>query len=109
MTEEFWRNSQFSIARFYGQIRICGQEYVILNKYGQTIFETSIPAGDPADLVRKDFVGFYKKLGRDRFIQILKDNSPSIAEELKKVYKAAVDEMRPSAKGSVQAGSLFDD
>ena len=32
MTEEYWANSQLSIARYYGHIRFMGHEYVIVNK-----------------------------------------------------------------------------
>ena len=80
MAEEYWANSQFSIARYYGGINFSGHEYSIVNKQGMTVAEISrkypnndmaIPAGEPADLVRKDFIPLYKKLGRDVFVEIL--------------------------------------
>ena len=37
MTEEFWANSEFSIARYYGRIKINSNEYIIVNKEGKDI------------------------------------------------------------------------
>ena len=79
-TEEQWRNSQLSIARFYGGVTINSAEYVILNKDGKDIFECSkeaellgqneaIPAGEPADLVNVRFKREYRKLGREKFLE----------------------------------------
>lgn len=99
MTEEFWVNSQFSIARFYGRIKVDGHEYVIVDKRGKDIVECSLEAGmqgrdkaiepgEPADLCRVDFVPIYRKLGRDAFFQLLKDHpevdSPKKAREILK-------------------------
>ena len=85
MAEQFWANSQFSIARNTGRIRVDGQEYVICNKDGKDIFECSrdaekagrekaIEPGEPADLVRTDVLPIYRKLGRDAFIRFCKEN-----------------------------------
>jgi hypothetical protein len=89
MTEEYWANSQFSVARYYGGIQINGKIYKIVNKQGATIFELSNPnspyyvgdgdkkaiePGEPADLVMEEWIPIYKKLGRDRFIEIVKKN-----------------------------------
>ena len=85
MTEEFWRNSQFSMARYYGKISIEGKEYVIVNKDGKDIFQCSAEAakagrkkaiepGEPADLCRREFVPIYRKMGREKFLQFIKDN-----------------------------------
>ena len=85
MTEEFWRNSPFSIARYYGRISIEGKEYVIVNKDGKDIFQCSaeaakmgrekaIESGEPADLCQRDFVPIYRKMGREKFLQFIKDN-----------------------------------
>lgn len=40
--------------------------------------------GEPCDLVREDFIKYYRKLKRDRFIAILKEHPHVSAEELKK-------------------------
>ena len=41
MTEEYWANSQFSVARYTGAITIGGTRYVIVDKTGRDIFELS--------------------------------------------------------------------
>lgn len=98
MTEEYWISSPFSAARFYGSIRISGHEYYIVDKRGRDLWECStaadragsdkaIPPGEPADLVRKDFIPYYKKLGRDRFLEVLKANPTAADEKLKEIYK----------------------
>ena len=98
MAEEYWANSQFSIARYYGQIKIGEHIYVIVNKEGKDIFECSAEAdkvgrekaiepGEPADLVRQDFVKHYRRLGRDRFLEVLKQNQRTSDKELQKIYK----------------------
>ena len=110
MEEEYWRNSQFSIAKYYGRINvnIGGEtiEYVIVNKEGKDIFECSAEAektgrdkaiepGEPADLVDKRYVPAYRKMGRDAFIKMIKrhhDLTPEIAMELADSY------MKPKSK-----------
>lgn len=83
MTEEFWANSQFSVARYYGSINVDGHRYVIVDKTGRDIFELSAAAekegreqaiapGEPCDLIREDFIPLYKKHGREKFIEVLK-------------------------------------
>lgn len=82
MTEEVWANSQLSIARYYGGIHIDGYDYIIVDKLGRDLYECSFAAkkegrqkaiepGEPADLIRKDFLRLYRSLGRDKFIEIL--------------------------------------
>lgn len=76
MTEEFWMNSMFSIARFYGGIRVQDKEY-ILN------YQTH-------DLIRKDFLKTYQKVGRDKVIAMLKEGkSKEEIEEYAKSIKPA--------------------
>lgn len=85
MAKEFWENSQLSIARYYGRIRLGNWEYVICNKDGKDISACSLEAekagrtkaiepGEPADLVRFDVLPIYHKLGRAGFLQFCKDN-----------------------------------
>ena len=64
MTENQWANSQFSIAKYYGGVRINGM---------------AIPPGEPVDLVLVEWIPIYKKLGRDRFIEII-DTGVSLEE-----------------------------
>ena len=98
MAEEFWINTQLSVVRHYGHVSFRGHVYVIVNKEGKDIFECSIEAekddretaiepGEPADLCRRDFIKYYRKLGRDRFLEVLKDNRYSSDKELKKIYE----------------------
>ena len=104
MEEGFWRNSQFSIAKYYGEINvnIGGEtiEYVIVNKEGKDIFECSLEAekagrdkaiepGEPADLVDKRYIPAYRIMGREAFIKMLKEQpelTPKIAMKLAKSY-----------------------
>ena len=100
MTEEFWANSQFSIARYCGRIIVDGHVYIIVDKRGRSIFACSMEAerlgrkqaiepGEPADLCRTDFVPLYKKLGRDAFLKFIKDH-PEIdsVKKAKEILKA---------------------
>lgn len=84
MTEEYWATSPFSIARYYGGIKVDGVDYVIVNKEGKDIYECSIEAekagrekaiepGEPADLIDRRYIPMYKKLGRDKFIEWVKE------------------------------------
>ena len=88
--EEVWANSQMSIAKYYGCLVLNGKEYKIVNKDGITVEELSnplsehyvgkdkyaIPPGEPADLVMKDWIPVYKKLGRDETIKLIKERVP---------------------------------
>ncbi len=98
MTEACWRNSQLSIARFYGGINFNGHEYIIVNKDGKDLFQCSVEAkkagrvnaiepGEPADLIRKDFQPLYRKFGRDKFITLLKEHEEiENPKDLRKLY-----------------------
>lgn len=111
MAEEYWRNSQLSIARFYGSIKFNGFEYSIVNKAGITVFELSvqdskhymqgdkiIQPGEPCDLVRNDFIPFYAALGRDAFLSVLKANQYADEKALKAIFKEKKKESKPVAK-----------
>ena len=84
ITEEFWANSQLSIARYYGQIKMNDKEYVIVNKEGKDVFELSVIAekegkeraiepGEPCDLCLRSLVPSYRKLGRDRIMELIRE------------------------------------
>lgn len=86
MAEEYWADSHFSIARYYGRIQFNNNIYVIVDKRGHTIFECSVEAdklgkemaiapGEPADLVMAQYILIYRKLGREKFLNWLKDES----------------------------------
>ena len=77
-------NSQFSIARFYGGINLDGRQYIIVDKLGRDLLECSkiaekegrdkaIEAGEPADLILATLQKAYKKLGRERIIELIKE------------------------------------
>lgn len=85
MAESYWANTPFSIVRYSGRISVGGHEYVIVDKRGHDIFECSFEAqnagrekaiepGEPADLCRTDFVPIYRKLGREKFLQFIREN-----------------------------------
>lgn len=97
MTEEYWANSQFSIARYYGGIKINGKEYIIVDKNGVDVFKLSeiaekegkdkaIEPGEPCDLVLKSLVPAYKKLGRDKIIELIRQGKTE--KEIKEIVKA---------------------
>ena len=101
MPESFWMNSQLSIARHYGRVSKNGKVWVIVNSRGMDLFECSyeaerlgrdkaIPAGEPADLVRQDFVKYYRKLGRDKFLEVLREHPNATNKELTAIYKEMV-------------------
>ena len=96
MTEDFWANSQLSIARYYGEITFNGRKYIIVDKLGRDLYECSaiaeregrekaIEPGEPADLVLATLRFAYRKLGRDRIIELIKDGKTE--EEIKALAK----------------------
>lgn len=98
MDESYWANSQLSVARLYGQVRLNGVEYIIVNKEGKDIYECSVEAeragrqkaiepGEPADLIDKRYIKLYKKMGREKFLQMLKEFQVSSPQEAEKIYK----------------------
>lgn len=107
MEESYWRNSHLSVAKYYGgvSINVTGKtrEYLVVNKEGITLQELSdpsskhyvgdenmaIPSGEPVDLIDKEFIKYYKMLGRDKFISILKEHNLSSIPELKKIFASA--------------------
>lgn len=86
MAKEYWMDSQFSAARFYGEIKINGITYAVCDKRGATLFELSmtrspwydpnakqaIPPGEPADLVQIKWVPVYKALGREKLLAVIR-------------------------------------
>lgn len=93
MTEDYWANSQLSIVRYTGQMKWNGVTYVICNKEGKDIFECSFEAkkegrekaiepGEPCDLIDQRYLPVYRKLGREAFIELIKEHqdlTPEIA------------------------------
>ena len=96
MTEELWSNSQLSIARYYGEIICNGRKYIIVDKNGRDIYECSaiakregrekaIEPGEPADLILSTLRFAYRKLGRDRIIELIKQGKTE--DEIKALAK----------------------
>ena len=96
MTEEFWANSQLSIARYYGEITLNGRKYIIVDKHGRDIYECSaiadkegrekaIEPGEPADLILSTLRFAYRKLGRERIIELITEEKTE--EEIKALVK----------------------
>ena len=90
LTKESWMNSQLSVAKYSGGIHLtCDggkkRTFLIVNKEGKELNQVSIPAGEPADLVDKEFIPFYKKLGRTLFICIVQANPLASRKELKDI------------------------
>lgn len=102
--EGYWRNSQFSIAKYYGgvNVNIDGEniEYLIVNKEGKDLFECAeeadkagremaIEPGEIADLVDRRYIPAYRKMGRKAFIEMIEEHqdlTPEIAMELAEKY-----------------------
>lgn len=80
MTKEFWLNSQFSIARFYGGIHINETRYIIM--------------GSEQDLVDDRFAKYYNKLGREKFMQILEQNNHADKGFVMQVMKDSLNAMK---------------
>ena len=118
MPEEFWMNSQLSVARHFGRVSNDGKVWWIVNSRGMDLFactyeaeklgrDKAIPAGEPADLVRQDFLKYYRKLGRDRFLEVLKFYGPHNDEKkLKEYMKLAIEDGK--RKSDVELKDLFE-
>ena len=76
MTKEYWLDSQFSIARFTGGIKLNGVEYWVV--------------GEERDLIDSDFEKYYTKLGRDEFMRILEQNKHADKETVMRLMKEAL-------------------
>ncbi len=105
MTKEAWMNPHLSVARLTGGITVNGYKYIIVNKEGKDLMQCSYEArkegrskaiepGEPADMVRYDFLEYYKKLGREKFIGILKENSHAGSKTLETLLREAMANMK---------------
>lgn len=103
LTKEAWMCSCFSVAKYAGGITVTDEKgkqrtLLVVNKTGKDLTKVGIPAGEPADLVDKEFIPLYVKLGRDNFIKIVKENPLLSRKDLKKVLSEAADEMKAAKK-----------
>ena len=88
--KESWMNSQLSIAKYSGCVQVLGEggkkrTFFIVNKEGKDLTQAGISEGEPADLVDKEFIPLYKKLGRTLFIGIVQANPLASRKELKDI------------------------
>ena len=118
MTEEYWANSQFSIARHTGCIKTFGAIYYIVNKEGKDLFECSdeadregreyaIAPGEPCDLVMDKFIPYYREIGRDKFLEVLKANSTTPEADIEKIYQD-LSGIHPKAKKNSKKRRKYD-
>lgn len=89
-TKESWLRSQLSVAKYSGGVQIADEDgkkrtFLIVNKEGKDLNQVSIPASEPADLIDKEFIPLYKKLGRSLFIGIVQANPLASRKELKDI------------------------
>lgn len=94
IAKEAWLCSQLSIAKYSGGIDISDEEngtrhFLVVDGKGQPYQGNLIPSA-PADLVDKEFIPFYRKLGRDKFISIVSREPLASRKGLKQILSAAV-------------------
>lgn len=122
LTKESWMNSPLSVAKYSGGVQVTGEggkkrTLLIVNKEGKDLYQVGIPSGESADLIDKEFIPLYKKLGRDLFISIVNANPLISRKDLKErltqaaeVKKGYEEEMKKARKEKEkrQNPSLFD-
>lgn len=96
LTKDSWMNSYLSVAKYSGGVQVTGEDgktrtLLIVNKEGKDLTQVGIPTGEPADLVDKEFIPLYKKLGRVLFIAIVEANPSVSRKELKAILTEAAD------------------
>lgn len=108
LTKESWMNSYLSVAKYSGGVQVTGEDgktrtLLIINKEGKDLTQVGISPGEPADLVDKEFIPLYKKLGRDLFISIVNANSLVSRGELKNILTEAVEEKKKNEEAEKKA------
>lgn len=95
MAKEFWLASQLSVAKYSGGCQAWGHEYLVMP---QTY-----------DLLRSDFIPQYRKLGRERFLQLLKDHPSESATDLKRIMQEEIrqSKSKPASANIPTEGDLF--
>ncbi len=94
IAKEAWLCSQLSIAKYYGGIDISDEEngtrhFLVVDGKGQP-YQGRLSPREPADLVDKEFLPFYRKLGRDKFISIVSREPLASRKGLKQILSAEV-------------------
>ena len=122
LTKESWMNTQLSVAKYSGGVQIVDEggkkrTFFVVNKDGKDLTQTGIPEGEPADLVDKEFIPLYKKLGRTLFICIVQANPLASRKEWKdirtesakvKAWGEKAEKKARKEKEEKQNPSLFD-
>ena len=122
LTKESWMNTQLSVAKYSVGVQIVDEggkkrTFFVVNKDGKDLTQTGIPEGDPSDLVDKEFIPLYKKLGRTLFICIVQANPLASRKELKdiltesakvKAWGEKAEKKARKEKEKKQNPSLFD-
>ena len=95
-TKESWMNTQLSVAKYSGGVQIVDEggkkrTFFVVNKDGKDLTQADISEGEPADLVDKEFIPLYKKLGRTLFIGIVQANPLASRKELKDILTEAAE------------------
>lgn len=106
--KESWMNSQLSVAKYSGGVQVVGEggkkrTFFIVNKEGKDLTQAGIPEGEPADLVDKEFIPLYKKLGRTLFIGIVQANPMASRKELKDILTKQAEEKALGEKAEKEA------
>ena len=79
MTYECWANSQFSVARYTGGLRINGHDYILAFEHENRY---------TPDLLRADWQTIYQKLGRHKTIGLIKNGTTlNVAKQILKTMK----------------------
>ena len=122
LTKESWMNTQLSVAKYSGGVQIVDEggkkrTFFVVNKEGKDLTQADISEGEPADLVDKEFIPLYKKLGRTLFICIVQANPLASRKELKyiltesakvKAWGEKAEKKARKEKEKRQNPSLFD-
>ena len=97
MTKEFWLASQLSVAKYSGGCRAWGHDYRVIP---QTY-----------DLLRTDFIPHYERLGRERFIELLKAHPSEPDTALKCIMQEEIrqSKSKPASANIPTEGDLFAD
>lgn len=106
--KESWMNSQLSVAKYSGGVQVVGEggkkrTFFIVNKEGKDLTQACISEGEPADLVDKEFIPLYKKLGRTLFIGIVQANPMASRKELKDILTKQAEEKALGEKAEKEA------
>lgn len=111
IAKEAWLCSQLSIAKYFGGIDISDEEngtrhFLVVDGKGQPYQGKLIPSA-PADLVDKEFLPFYRKLGRDKFISLVSREPLASRKGLKQILSAAVQKKKAEKTAKEEEMKVF--